>query len=138
MANTIIIRNNDWNVHINLDGIDNETLGGIIREIVTEDFYWENFCKCDDLWFDDGRIALTCIFIHKPSKHIKFQILPAMEKFCLYLTNGKGAEFIQDFETADMLDRMDLRRIVLKMIEAVENPNPGTDIWAEVKKNLLN
>ena len=64
--------------------------------------------------------------------------LPAMEKFCLYLTNGKGAEFIQDFETADMLDRMDLRRIVLKMIEAVENPNPGTDIWAEVKKNLLN
>lgn len=57
MANTIIIRNNEWNVHINFNGIDDETLGGIIREIVTENFYWENFCKCDDLWFDDGRIA---------------------------------------------------------------------------------
>jgi hypothetical protein len=137
MANTIIIRNNGWNVHINLDGIDDEILGGIVREIAEEDFYWENFCKCDDLWFNDGGISLTCTFVNKFSKHITFQALPVMEKFCLYLTSRKGADFIQGFDTADTLDKTDLRRIVLKMIEAVENPNPGTDIWAEVKKSLL-
>lgn len=142
MTNTTIIRNNEWDVHINLDGIDDKTLGGIIREIVTGNFHWENFCKCDDLWVDDGRIALTCIFIHEPSKHIEFQILPAMEKFCLFLTNGRGAEFIRDYEMAEIyegnLSKMALRRIILKMIEAVEKPNPGTDIWTEVKKSLLN
>lgn len=134
----LAIRSNNWNVHISLEKLNTFEIGTVFEDIAGENYNWGNFHKGDDLWFD-GDVNLTCTFIDKGSRIIKFDNLTTLEQFCIALENGKEYDFLYEKGLYPQLSRKDMETIIVCLLDIIgTKESVGTQILEETISEIRN